>query len=160
MQLLRKAREDEVPVPETHHTWLEGAPYSVWEFSADDIESIVTRLPGTTYAAPLSDLLPMWKAYLAQPQHSLLASRYLRGIGALQRGGTLAQRPILYAAPRLGIACYIADGQEQLLAVLDFAARRKDFTIEVFWSDAGGHDIVTSVPLVSVGARYDATPSM
>jgi hypothetical protein len=137
MQLVRKARAGEVLAPglKLRRGALVGAPFSVWNFSTDDIGAVVARLPDTSYDAPLWDLAPAWKVFLAQDPIAM--SRYQRAIDGLADDGSLAHRPVLYAVPGFGFSCYIEDGQEQLFAALDFAVGRSDFRVEVFWSDSG-----------------------
>lgn len=139
MQFIRAAAEGEVLAactltPSAQRAALLTGPFSVWNFTLEDLESVVARLPDTTYDAPLEDLRPAWKAFLQKDAAAL--TRYQSAVALLATSGTLPSRPILHRSlgqrwyPR-----YVLDGQERLFAALDFAVGRSDFTAEVFWSD-------------------------
>ena len=97
---------------------------------------MVTRLPDTTYDAPLGDLVPAWKRYCEEDAHAM--ARHQRALGLLVANGAFPHRPILFGPPGMErFSCYIRDGNHQLFAALDYAVGQRDVTVEVFWSDSG-----------------------
>jgi len=140
MKFVRRACDAEVlasAAPKSQRRVLRASPYSVWLFTAKDIAAIVGRLPNMTHAAPLGELAAAWEVSLQQDPVEM--SRFQRAFSVLLRRGALAQPPILYPGPGYARhACYTEEGLEPLFAALEFASSRSAFSVEVFWSDAGG----------------------